>query len=443
MDQKTALDVLKLGYNVYLTGPAGSGKTYLLNQYIKYLKDKGVEVGITASTGIAATHMNGITIHSWSGMGIKKILGDKEFRSIGRNGIKRKRFRETGVLIIDEISMLHAYQLDNLDAILKKFLDPFQSFGGLQIVLCGDLFQLPPVEKSLNRAQMIYESDIWQKMNLKIVYLDGNRRQKDKEMIKVLNDIRSQNVSEKTEEILFSRLDKDIKGKFKSTKIYTHNKDVDNINNEELVKIKKNPLAYQMVSEGVQMFCDLLKQGCLSPERLVVKKGAIVMFVKNNFEVGYVNGTTGVITGFDSESKFPIVKIRSGKHILAEPVKWEYEEGGEIKAWIKQIPLRLAWAITVHKSQGMTLDSVEADLSKSFECGMGYVALSRVKELSGLKLLGINNKAFEVNPDVAEFDKKLIELSKETEKEFLEINLMKKVLKQMHFIRLAKKKKDE
>lgn len=439
MDQKTALDVLKLGYNVYLTGPAGSGKTWLLNKYIDYLKSKGVEVAITASTGIAATHMNGITIHSWSGISTKRILSSKDFRKIGRSNIIRKRIKKTGVLIIDEVSMLHAFQLDNVDQVLRHFREPFMAFGGLQVVLCGDLFQLPPVNKTMEPTRMVFQSEAWNKANFRICYLEEQKRQTDPRMIKILNDIRYLEVSDDTRDIVLSRMDAEIEGMVNPTKIYTHNRDVDHINGEELGKLREKPFSYTMLSGGSTSLSDCLKQGCLAPEKLVLKQGALVMFVKNNFEEGYVNGTVGKVVGFDVESRLPIVQLKTGKSIRAEPAMWIYEEGEKIKAWIKQIPLRLAWAITVHKSQGMTLDAAEVDLSKSFECGMGYVALSRVKELSGLKLLGINDRAFQVDENISEFDNHLLYWSDMVKKEMNNMNKVTKFFKQKRFLQSVQK----
>ncbi|MDD4531715.1 MAG: PIF1 family ATP-dependent DNA helicase, partial [Candidatus Pacebacteria bacterium] len=312
---------------------------------------------------------------------------------------------------------------------------PFLPFGGLQVILSGDFFQLPPVSKGLEKAKQVHFSQIWENMEIRICYLEEVKRQTDNDMVKVLNDIRNQEVGNETAMIVLSRENKEINGDIKPTKIFTHNKDVNNLNQEELDKLKGTSYAYKMVSSGNNILADLLKKGCLAPEKLVLKKNAVVMFVKNNFEKGYVNGTIGKVIDFDKETKLPIIKTLSGEGILAEPASWEYEEEGEIKASIKQIPLRLAWAITVHKSQGMTLDAAEIDLSNSFEYGMGYVALSRLKSLNGLKLLGINERAFEVDPEIAEFDEELISMSKETEKEFQEMHWLEKIKRKRKFIR--------
>jgi hypothetical protein len=176
---------------------------------------------------------------------------------------------------------------------------------------------------------------------------------------------------------------------------------------------------------GARHLVAALKNNCLAPEELVLKKGAIVMFVKNNFEKGYVNGTLGEIHDFN-EDGLPIVLINSGRRITAEPASWTIEENGQALARVSQLPLRLAWAITVHKSQGMSLDAAQVDLSKSFEYGMGYVALSRVRSLAGLKLTGINDVALKVNPEISELDQKLIEASQEICQELAGISAAEK-----------------
>jgi ATP-dependent exoDNAse (exonuclease V) alpha subunit len=406
MTQDEALDLLKLGHNVYLTGPAGSGKTYLLNKYIEYLKKNNVSVGITASTGIAATHLNGTTIHSWSGIGIKDKLGKQDINDLKNKIYLQIRFSLAKILIIDEISMLHGYRLDMIDQVCKAFKISSEPFGGLQVVMCGDFFQLPPVARNGEDDSFVYKSSIWNQMNLKVCYLEEQYRQSDLGFLQVLNDIRGSSVTGKTLEILMTRHNKEVDGIGTPTKLYTHNADVDAINNMELAKVNGEPHIYDMTSRGEQKLVEIIKKSCLAPEQLILKKKAVVMFVKNNFDKGYVNGTLGTIVGFDKE-KYPIVKILNGKKIIAEPANWIIEEEGIVKAQISQIPLRLAWAITVHKSQGMSLDAAQIDLSKSFVTGMGYVALSRVRALTGMKLIGINEMALKVNEEVVEVDHEL------------------------------------
>ncbi|HSX19029.1 MAG TPA: PIF1 family ATP-dependent DNA helicase [Candidatus Saccharimonadales bacterium] len=427
MTQNEALELLMMGHNVYLTGQAGSGKTYLLNEYVKFLKKNKVGVAITASTGIAATHLNGITIHSWSGIGIKKEMTDSEISKLNANVQKRQKIQTPKVLIIDEISMLHSYRLDTINKICKVIRRNQQPFGGLQVILCGDFFQLPPItDEGYAPSSFAYKSDAWRELDLKICYLDEQHRQWDEEFLQILNDIRTSEVDEGTFERLTKRINGDLPKGANPTKLYSHNADVDAINNFQLKKIDKKEFTYQMQATGKKELIEALKKGCLAPEELVLKEGAAVMFIKNNPSKGYINGTLGKVIGFDSD-KYPIVQLHSGEEIVAQPASWIVEEMEDTLAEISQIPLRLAWAITVHKSQGMSLDFAEIDLSKSFAFGMGYVALSRLRSLEGLRLLGINQMAFRVNGEIGEIDIQFKKLSKEAAEELRQMD--KKSLK--------------
>lgn len=413
MTQKDALNILMMGKNVYLTGQAGSGKTYVLNRYINYLKKNKIPVAVTASTGIAATHLNGGTIHSWSGIGIKSQLTSHEITRILGNGNKREKLQGAKVLIIDEISMFHSYRLDMVNQICKIARLDNRPFGGLQVILCGDFFQLPPIkEQNFEETSFAYKSDSWKELDLTICYLDEQHRQMDDSFLKVLNAIRSQEVTEYTYETIATRLNTQLQKHMIITKLYTHNADVDSINNTELEKIEKPVHTYAMITRGNNELLTALKKGCLAPEELLLKEGSLVMFIKNNPAKGYSNGTLGKIIAFDTDGN-PVVQTYDGREIVAIPTSWQVEEDETVLAEISQIPLRLAWAITVHKSQGMSLDAAEIDLSRSFAYGMGYVALSRVKSLEGIRLLGINPKAFMVDGEIAMFDEELKKLSNE------------------------------
>ncbi len=406
MLQDQALDILKMGHNVYLTGPAGSGKTYVLNQYIKYLRQSGIVVGVTASTGIAATHMNGMTIHSWAGLGIGDTI-DIE-RILAKSTIK-KRMAETRVLIIDEVSMLDGHVLDAVDAVTRAFKDKSKPFGGLQVVLSGDLFQLPPVTKS-GEPFFIFNSDAWKSMNLKICYLEEQHRQNDSNLLGILNAIRSNSVDDTHFETLSERIKPAPSGE-EVIKLYTHNAHVDDINTAELHKLKSETKTYQMTGKGRQSAVESLVNRCLASEKLTLKIGCEVMFVANNPAKQFYNGTLGRVVKFNDDGK-PVVQTK--QHLITvDEHTWKTEDGDKTIAEITQLPLRLAWAITIHKSQGMSLDAAEIDLSRSFEPGMGYVALSRVKNIEGLYIKGINNMAMVVNPQIIELDAKLKARSKQ------------------------------
>jgi ATP-dependent DNA helicase PIF1 len=414
MTQEQAFKIMKTGVNVYLTGSAGSGKTYLLNKYISYLKEHDISVAITASTGIASTHMNGMTIHGWSGIGIKEIMGEKELEQLEEKKYLWKRFEKARVLIIDEISMLHGYQLEMVEKVCRRFKRNEKPFGGLQVILSGDFFQLPPVSKMNQENKMVYESFAWQKLNPAICYISEQHRQEDDILLEILNTIRYNNIEDKHYTYLNQRIGASLGDDIKATKLYTHNINVDDENFNELAKIDGQEKVYEMISSGKDILVEILKKGCLAHERLCLKIGAEIMCLKNNFEEGYVNGSRGKVVEFNIDGA-PIIELYNGKKIKVKPEIWAIEEDGKIKASISQLPLRLAWAITIHKSQGMSLDNAEIDLSNSFAYGMGYVALSRVRTLSGIKLIGFNKESFKVDPKVLVFDEQLRQQSQSNE----------------------------
>lgn len=403
MKQTEALEILKMGHNVFITGAAGSGKTHLLNEYIRYLREHGANIGITASTGIAATHMGGQTIHAWSGLGIRDVLTPYDLETMEEKSYLWKRFEEAQVLIIDEISMLHHFRLDLVEEIARFFKRNNKPFGGMQIILCGDFFQLPPVSRAgEEKARFAYHSKSWSELNLKICYLEEQHRQNDDAYLEVLDAIRNNTVSPAHIDRLHTRREKQMHETTERTKLYTHNADVDAENMRELEKISGEMFEYQMTNKGKENIVATLKKGCLAPENLFLKKGARVMMVKNNFEEKYANGTVGTVLECDEWGI--TVETLDRRIIVVKPATWKIEEDGKVKAEITQYPLRLAWAITVHKSQGMSLDSAEVDLTQAFEKGMGYVALSRVRTLEGLVLKGLNATALAVDSEVLELD---------------------------------------
>jgi ATP-dependent DNA helicase PIF1 len=353
----------------------------------------------------------------------------------------------TKVLIIDEVSMLAANTFSMVDAVCRTIRRSTRAFGGLQVVLVGDFFQLPPVVKQKRweenettdelsfeeegappATHFAYTSRAWDTLNPIVCYLSEQHRQEDEEFLSVLSAIRSGTHSGEHRAHIEKRILTNAPVPKDSVRLFPHNADVDRINLGELEKIDGAGRSFTMRSQGPAAAVETLKKGCLSPEVLNLKVGASVMFTKNNPTGSYVNGTLGQVTGF-AENGSPIVKTRSGKRIVAEPMEWVIEEDGKIKAKIVQVPLRLAWAITVHKSQGMSLDSAVMDLSQTFEFGQGYVALSRVRTLGGLFLLGINARALEVHPEALSRDHEFREQSLAAENIFE--NMPERELKEM------------
>jgi len=431
MNQTQALNILKTGANVFLTGEPGSGKTYTINQYVEYLHSHGIEPAITASTGIAATHIGGMTIHSWSGIGIKNSLNKAELHAISTNNYVVKRVGPAKVLIIDEISMLNPHTLEMIDAICRQVKKNNQSFGGMQVVLVGDFFQLPPVNKRVvndfsqdemfreKPVRFAYETPIWAEAEFVTCYLTEQYRQDDKELVELLGKIRSNSFDSISLSLIQNRQLTQSQIPSFAPKLFSHNVDVDTVNDKMLAQIPKEVQFYPMSSRGHEALVAVMKKGCLSPESLYLKVGASVMFTKNNQKEGYVNGTLGLVEAFDELSELPIVKLRNGRKVTVSPAEWTVEEDGKVKGRLVQIPLRLAWAITVHKSQGISLDEAVIDLSRVFEFGQGYVAISRVKRLSGIYILGYNEKAFQVDPEVLLQDNQFRSDSADTTRIFL------------------------
>ena len=426
MNQSQALSILKTGANIFLTGEPGSGKTYMINEYIAYLRARGVEPAITASTGIAATHIGGMTIHSWSGIGIKTNLDKYDLNKIASNKHIVKRVQRTKVLVIEEVSMLPPNALSMVDAICRQIKQSSEPFGGIQIILVGDFFQLPPVMKkgagSNAPATLIeeplyrfaYDSPAWERANPTVCYLTEQYRQDDKNFLALLSAIRHNTFGNDHLCRIETRKIEHHIAPSGTPKLFSHNADVDRVNDEILANLPGKSQMFTMFSQGPDALTSILKKGCLSPETLHLKVGAAVMFTKNNPKEGFVNGTLGAVEDFDEDNGYPIIKTRGGRRIGVEPLEWTMEENGKIRARVTQLPLRLAWAITVHKSQGMSLDEAVVDLSDVFEFGQGYVALSRVRRLSGLYLLGWNKRAFQVHPEVVAKDIKFREQSEQT-----------------------------
>ena len=418
MTQEQALAVLKTGGNVFLTGEPGSGKTHTINQYVRYLREHGIEPAITASTGIAATHIGGSTIHSWSGIGIRRDITEYDLDHITQNEKLVRRMRDTRVLIVDEISMLSAATFGMVDAVCRAVRGEERAFGGIQVVLVGDFFQLPPIsrrddpqedptifdEGKSPHEQFAYESGVWRLLNPLTCYLSEQHRQEDSDFLALLSHIRRGEIEDDDRALLETR-HTTAPTRSGTTQLFSHNADVDRINERELAAVKGTSKIFQMTSRGAKNLVETLKRGCLSPETLTLKIGARIMCTRNDINRTYVNGTIGTVIGF-AASGFPIIKTQTGRELVIGEETWSITEGNKVLASITQIPMRLAWSITVHKSQGMSLDAAHMDLSHCFEYGQGYVALSRVRTLAGLTLAGINERALEVHPDVLEADKR-------------------------------------
>lgn len=406
MKQDKALEIMLRGDNVMLTGPAGAGKSYLLKEFIKKAKGKRKKVVVTATTGLAAAHLGGQTIHSWSGMGLGTDLHEDYIYTMSE--ARKKSIKKTHVLIIDEVSMMHHYNLDMVDKAMRIIRESEQPFGGIQVILCGDFFQLPPVQQG-GDGKFITQSNVWSQMDLSVCYLEEQHRADDLRLQEILNAMRAGDMKQKHLKWLLESQGKEVPEEV--TRLYTINVDVEELNKKKLAEVPGDSHYLLRTSKGFAGGVARLERDVLAPPILELKQSAIVMAVKNDVEQRFANGSTGVVVDFTSDG-LPIVSFDHKVPVIVYPASWELKSGDKVTASITQVPLRLAYAITVHKSQGMTLDAAEIDLGNAFVDGMGYVGLSRVKNLSNLYLKGINQRALKVSPEAQRIDKELRQMSR-------------------------------
>lgn len=411
-EQKQAIYAIEDGDSIFVTGSAGTGKSFLL-QYLRrnYL---GAGLHITASTGIAAVNIGGQTLHSWSGIGLGNMPAQATIHNLfsAKFSKIRRRIKNARMLAIDEISMISATTFDLLDEVFRAVRNNDKPFGGLQMILFGDFLQLPPVEKN-NEFNFCFSSNAWKNLNPRIFTLKQVFRQQDGEFVELLNNIRYGNITEDDANLLRLRINlNDNSTAIKPTILVTHNSQVDLINREELKKIPETSKFFTAEFLGDENKFDFLRKNCLAYERLELKTGAQVMMLKNTYQKdGIINGSLGIVRGFSDKKTYPIVEFQNGKTITISPEEWALEKFDEesrelkIEAQMIQIPLILSWAITIHKSQGMTLDKVRCDLSKVFVDGQIYVALSRVKTFEGLYIDGLDFDRIKANSKVVEFYK--------------------------------------
>lgn len=406
MTQKEAIDTMLEGKSVFLTGEPGAGKTYTLNKFIEYARQLGKRIAITASTGIAASHIDGVTIHSWSGLGIAEEITDSQLSEMSYKPYINDKYYRCDILIIDEISMLKGSYLDMVERACRMIRHSKLPFGGLQVILVGDMFQLPPVTKDGEEIDYVHHSNAWKLAELGVCYLTEQHRQgAGSELLELLRAMRAGDFTPDQEALLQSRVG--LEHGDDITRLFTHNRDVDTLNFQKLQELGEAIHLSKMNWDGDNHKVQAMMRSVLAPRHLQLAVGAEVMFVANNWDEGYVNGTRGTVIGFDGRD--PIVRTQDGAEIQVQRHAWRtYDEEGQIEiARVVQYPLRLAWAVTVHKSQGMSLDEAEIDLSKAFTPGMGYVALSRVRSLEGLYLMGLGAQAFQMDEDIRKFDKLL------------------------------------
>lgn len=421
--QQEAWNAMVSGKNVFLTGKGGAGKTFLISLFKKKFGTTK-NIAITSMTGVSAIVLGGVTMHSYLGIGLGTGTFEELLEKIMKNSKAKQRWKSVNTLFIDEISMLSPDLFDKLEMIARVIRKPERllhenaesyPFGGIQLILSGDFLQLPVVN---GNDTFCFEAESWSKCIDKVVCLNQSMRQNgDPEFEKVLDDIRFGNVTKEVKDLLNSRINIELKNDFgiKPTRIYTVNRDVDAMNEKELDKLAEtNPDFYEYKMEVTfyefvpdrESAIEKYRKNSLAPEKLQLCVGAQVMLVYNmDVENGLANGSRGVVVNFIEG--IPVVKFVNGQQRVVDYHSWEIEEGRKKLARITQVPLKLAWSITVHKSQSITLDYAEVDLSNVFEFGQAYVALSRVKNKEGLSILNIKFDTIRAHPKAIEFYKNL------------------------------------
>ena len=411
MDQETALAILLTGRNAFITGAAGAGKTFLLNAFMEHAQSEGKIVARTASTGVAATLISGRSIHSWSGVGKRESLERFFFDDLPKS--RRKAIERADILVIDEVSMVKDWYLDLVNDVCKFVRTSSQPFGGLQVVFSGDFIQLPPVNKPGERiGTFAFRSRAWIEANPAICYLNTQFRQADGgEFAEILNEIRTADLHREHIAKLMARRGAILPEN--RTELFSKNDAADTVNARKMNELPGEDHFHYAEFTGRESYVNKLKSSVLAPEKLRLRVGATVMGLKNDPDRRFVNGSIGEVVGFNSLD-YPIVRFNNGCETAVEPVIWEQKDDTHRLASMSQIPLKAAWAITIHKSQGMTLDAALMDLSDTFSPGMGYVALSRVKSLECLSILStISNAALHVSPEIVKQNAEWERMAKE------------------------------
>ena len=390
------------GKNIFITGPAGTGKSEIIKLFYNIYK-YSKKIAICSTTGISAILIGGSTLHSYLGIGVGRGSVHHLYTKIKKNPFNLKKWKELEVLIIDEISMLSPELFDKLEEIARKIRKNNKPFGGIQLVLTGDFLQLPCIDSN----KFCFESESWKKCISLIINLTKIIRQDDNKFKECLNNIRIGNITENIIDTLKSRINFKLSNKdgIKPTILMSLNRNVDKINKKEIDKLNTDIYEYDLELTSSHNLPEYIKEkivnNCIAQKTLQICVGAQVMLLCNlDLENKLANGSRGIVIDFIDD--LPLVKFLNGEQRIIDYYSWKIEENNK-KTIIEQIPLKLAYAISIHKSQGCSLDFVKLDLSNVFEYGQSYVALSRVKSLEGLSIKNIDFDRIIVNPVAKEF----------------------------------------
>lgn len=430
-EQQNAFDKFILGENVFVTGSAGSGKSELIRKIYRHCISNRKGIQVCALTGCASILLNckAKTVHSWSGIGLGNASVDVLINKIKQNLYKKKAWTEISVLVIDEVSMMSIKLFDTLDAIGRGVRNNHLPFGGIQVILSGDFYQLPPVGNynDVDTMRFCFESEDWNNVFKKNCQIQLVKifRQTDDKYISILNQVREGVVKRSSNDLLKSRVGLIPPEGTVITQLYPRRNSVEVINCNKMKELttpeqtfeiqlltnlpilsdedkrKRNKIGKVEIDIELQH----IKTNLLCEPTLKLKVGAYVMCIVNmeiSSDIVLCNGSQGIITGFSEITRLPIVKFNNGYEVTINYYNWMSENIPGIG--VSQIPLILAWAITIHKSQGTTLDMAQMDVGRGiFEAGQTYVALSRVKSLDGIYLTSFDVTRIKINRKVKEF----------------------------------------
>lgn len=401
-EQIEALALLRSGENVFLTGGAGSGKSFLIRQFMRELDAK--ETPILASTGAAAVLLGGRTFHSFFGLGIMEGGADATYLRASKDSRLMSRLRRVEGVIIDEISMIPGQALMIAEALAQKARDSKLPWGGMRIITVGDFAQLPPVTPSGQR-DWCFLNQVWELSGFQSVMLAHNQRVSDNLFLDVLSDVRHGLTSERVRDFLNDHVqehDEDHPG----TRLFPRKINAENFNQKKLNELDEEEVTIKSIYFGSERHVELLMKAAPVPVQLVLKLGCRVMFLQNDPQKRWVNGTRGIVADIASERI--VVQKDNGREVQVEKSSFALQDSdGNIMASVIQFPLTLAYATTIHKSQGATLDDLWCDLSSLWEPGHAYVALSRLRSSQGLHLIGWNPRSIIVDPKVLSFYERL------------------------------------
>ncbi|KAK4819945.1 hypothetical protein QYF61_015845 [Mycteria americana] len=405
-EQAAVLGAVRSGKSVFFTGCAGTGKSFLLKKIVGSLPPKSTYA--TASTGVAACHIGGTTLHAFAGIGSGKAPLEQCIQLAERPGV-RQHWLACQHLIIDEISMVDGKFFDRLEAVARAVRKRDEPFGGIQLIICGDFLQLPPVCKANEETKFCFQAKSWRKCIHINMELTEVRRQTDKTFVSLLSAVRLGRCTEEVTRLLMqTTANRSERDGILATRLCTHKDDVEITNERRLQQLSGEVHTFEALDSD-PMLVKLIDAQCPVGGRVELKLGAQVMLAKNlDLSQGLVNGARGVVVGFESEQRgLPKVRFLCGVTQVIKMEKWVFKGPSGVHLSRQQLPLKLAWAISIHKSQGMSLDCVEISLSRVFESGQAYVALSRARSLAGLRVLDFDPKVVRADPSVLQFYRQL------------------------------------